>query len=510
MKTSLLVDYLKTRYNFTNEITFSKNNIVLKNFEIFDQKGNPAVCDGRISNNYFRDFRLDIKLLTKNFEFLNTTEKDNQLFYGNIFAGGTVGVTGPVKNLQLDINAKSGKNSLFSIPLYGSDDISENPYIYWVNSFSAKENQTETPGRYQVDVKGMILNFKLEVTPDAEVQLIFDPKIGDIIRGKGNGNLNISVNTNGKFEIFGDINIEEGDYLFTLQNLINKRFKVEKGGRIEWRGDPEDANIDLKAYYTLRTSVYPLLEDPLSDPNAESLKKRIPVDCIIGMKGKLMNPTIAPGIALPTADQQTQNIVKTNINTEEELMKQFISLLVLNSFYSSRQGIASQGGGTGTNTFATAGVTGSELISNQLSHWLSQISKDFNIGLNYRPGDEITTDELEVALSTQIFNDRLYISGNVDMGGNNLDQSTSANNIVGDFEINYKITDKFHVKGFNRANDNLLFQTAPYTQGVGVFYRESFNNLKELWSRYKEGLKDLFSKRKKKPEQEVPATVSKR
>lgn len=498
MKISMMVDYLKTRYNFTNEISVSKNNILFNNFEIFDEKGNKAVAQGRITSKYFRDFNLDIKLETTNFEFLNTTEKDNQSFYGQIFANGTVRVTGPPANLNMDIKARSEKNSVFFIPLYGSEDIQETNFIYWVSSSEEKEDTQNEQDRYRFNVRGLTMRFELEVTPAAEVQLIFDPKIGDIIKGRGTGNLVILLNTSGKFEMFGDINIEEGDYLFTLQNLINKKFKVEKGGQISWNGDPTDANIDLKAYYNLRTSVYPLLDDPMSDPNAEALKKRIPVDCVIGMTGKLMNPTISTDIALPTADQQTQIIVKNNINTQEELMKQFISLLVLNSFYSSQRGMASQGGIAGSNTIATAGVTGSELLSNQLSHWLSQISKDFNIGLNYRPGDQITTDELEVALSTQIFNDRLSISGNVDVGGNELSETRSANNVVGDFELNYKITDRFHVKGFNRANDNLLFQTSPYTQGVGVFYRENFNNLHELFHRYKEGLKNLFSGKKKK------------
>jgi len=506
MKTSMLVNYLKTRYNFTNDVTIDNNNIVFRNFEIFDEKGNKAIGKGKITSQYFKDFKLDLSLDTENFEFLNTTEKDNQSFYGTIFASGNVHVTGPPANLRMDINARSERNSIFYIPLYGSYDIQESNFIYWVNLSETRQDGKNEPDKYQMKVRGMSMRFNLNVTPDAEVQLIFDPKVGDIIRGKGRGDLIIMINTAGKFEIFGDINIEEGDYLFTLQNLINKKFEVERGGKMSWNGDPSDANIDLKAFYNLRTTIYPLLEDPLSDPNAESYKKRIPVDCIIGMTGKLMNPTISPDIVLPKADQQIQNIVRNNITTQEELMKQFISLLVLNNFYSSQQGISSQGGITGTNTITTAGITGSELLSNQLSHWLSQISKDFNIGLNYRPGDDITTDELEVALSTQIFNDRLSISGNVDVGGNQINQSTSANNIVGDFELNYKITEKLHVKGFNRANDNLLFQTSPYTQGVGVFYRESFNSLGELMERYKKGLRNFFSKKKNKTTEEDPSS----
>jgi hypothetical protein len=195
-----------------------------------------------------------------------------------------------------------------------------------------------------------------------------------------------------------------------------------------------------------------------------------------------MNPTLKPDISLPGADQSTQNVVKNSINTDEELMKQFVSLLVMNSFY-SQQGI--EQGGTGSTGSSVAGVTTTELLSNQVSSWLSQISNDFDIGVNYRPGDQITSDELQVALSTQILNDRISLSGNLDVGGNETGTSsaTTTNNIAGDFDINFKITDKLHIKAFNRANDNLLFQSSPYTQGVGLFYREYFNNLRELATR---------------------------
>ena len=216
------------------------------------------------------------------------------------------------------------------------------------------------------------------------------------------------------------------------------------------------------------------------------------------MTGRLMNPTITPRINLPTADQQTKNILSNRVTTDEELMKQFISLLVINSFYSDINptgfGGAAQRG---------SGVATSELFSNQLSRWLSQISKDFDIGLNYRLGDEITTEQLEVALSTQILDDRISIRGNFGLGGqmNNpaSHSMTNPNNIAGDFDIDFRLTEngKIHLKAFNRTNYNHLF-SSPYTQGVGITYRENFNTVFELIKRYKDAVLSLFSKEKRK------------
>lgn len=350
------------------------------------------------------------------------------------------------------------------------------------------------------------MEFNLEITPEAEVQIIFDPSIGDILQGRGRGNLNMSINTLGEFEMYGDMIIEEGDYLFTLQNLINKKLEVEPGGRITWNGDPSDAIIDLKAVYNLRTSVATLTPDT---PD-ERLNKRIPVQCQILLSGKLLQPNIKTDIVLPTTDQQTRNIVNNSINTEEEKLKQFISLLVMNSFMSPDPGAAFlAAGSTGT---GVAGVATSELLSNQVSHLLSQISQDFDIGLNYRPGDQITTDELEVALSTQILDDRITIAGNLDVGGNQTTQTTTTtnpNNIVGDFNIDFKLTEngKLHLKAFNRANDNILFRTSPYTQGVGVFYREDFNTFGELLRRYREAILNMFSRKEEMVSEEEETSM---
>ncbi len=508
-KTSFIVNYLQTRYYFTNDASVVHNTVVLKNFEVYDESGNKSIAEGTIDTRYLKlkEAYLNLRLQTANFNFLNTTEKDNQLFYGKIFASGFIKITGPPDNLEMDINARSEKNSTFFIPLYGSEEVNENDFIKFIHTGKEDTRKEEEQNRYDVKLRGLSLNFDLDVTNDAEVQLIFDPKVGDKMRGRGNGNLKININTLGKFEIFGDITIESGDYLFTLQNVINKKFEVEPGGRISWNGDPEDANIDVKAVYALRTPVTPL--DPSMFEGSSS--KRIPVECVIQLSGKLMKPTIKPDIVLPTADQETQRIVKNSTSTEEELMKQFLSLLVMNSFYSNQQSYGTFAGtGGATTAFASAGMaTTSEMLSNQLNHWLSQITKDFDVGVNYRPGSEISSQEVEVALSTQILNDRVTINGNVDVGGNQTTQTvstTNANNIVGDFDIDLKLTEngKVHMKAFNRANDNLLFQTSPYTQGVGIFFREDFNTLGELLHRYKDAVVELFSSsKKKKQKQEI-------
>ena len=121
------------------------------------------------------------------------------------------------------------------------------------------------------------------------------------------------------------------------------------------------------------------------------------------------------------------------------------------------------------------------MLSNQLSNWLSQISNDFDIGFVYRPGNEISSQELELALSTQLLNDKVTINGNVDVG--NKQNASSATNFSGVFDVEYAINEKVKLKFFNRSNDNILYETAPYTQGLGILYRQDFDKFRNMFRR---------------------------
>jgi hypothetical protein len=73
------------------------------------------------------------------------------------------------------------------------------------------------------------------------------------------------------------------------------------------------------------------------------------------------------------------------------------------------------------------------------------------------------------------------LNGNFDVGGKQ--SNTQASNISGDFDIEFKITEKLRFKVFNRSNDNLFYKTNPYTQGFGIFLRRDFDRLKDLFIR---------------------------
>jgi len=455
----------------------------MRDITVFDTKGNSATGDILATHDHFKDFYLDINLKPEKMQFLNTTAKDNDYFYGTAYASGVVKIFGPFNQIAIEVAAKSEPGSVLYIPITSSSEVYENDFITFVKSSSDS-------GIIQKDVKirdsGVSLMFDIDVTPDAEVQIVFDPKIGDVMKGRGTGRLRMTIDRSGEFLMFGNLEIEKGDYLFTLENVINKKFLVDPGGIITWNGDPYAGKMDLTARYSIKTSLYELIWET-DDP--EQFKAKVPVSCLMHLTGDLLSPDISFDIDLPESDENTKNLVKNVVANSEEMNRQVFALLILNSFIPTER-----------NTFNSPisqgiGNTSIELISNQFGNWLSQISNDFDVGFSYNQGDQVTSSQVEIALSTQILNDRIVLETNLEIGGNQLGatENQQASNIAGDVSIEYKISEdgKIRIKAFNRSNTvDVVANNAPYTQGVAVFYRKDFDRLRELWSRKKKKKND--------------------
>lgn len=467
MRTGVKIDYTNVKYSLSNEIKFRENEIQFNHVVLYDSLGNQAICQGKITHEYFDNFKFDINIKPQKVLGLNTNKSQNSMFYGTAFASGDVNIRGPIDEIVIDIAVRSEKGTQIKIPISYDSEMTETNYIVFVNS----ADTISKPIDYKVDLSGLSLNLNLNVTQDADIELFLPYKMGNI-RADGNGDINITVNSRGDFEIFGDYFIHQGTFLFTLQNLVSRRFSILEGGKISWTGNPYEAELDIKTLYKTKAS--------LAGFDIEN-DRRYNIDCFLELSQLLSDPTIHFSIGIPNIDKEDEQKVFAQLDTENEaqMNQQMISLLVLGSFSSSSNMTPSAG---------EIGASSINVLSNQLSNWLSQISKDFDIGINYRPSGAYTEQEVEVALSTQLFNNRVLIDGNFGVLGNQ--QSSNASGIVGDVNVEVKITDdgRFRIKAFNRSNINSAYNTnalddrAPYTQGVGIFYRREFDSFGDLFN----------------------------
>jgi hypothetical protein len=480
-RTALTLDYTKARYHFSGKAKIRENSIYFDNIDLYDTYGNLCKTNGSVTLERFRNISFDVRLQPQNFEVLNTKEKDNDLFYGKAFATGNVHVFGTPNDMTLNITARTEKNTGFKIPLTSTEQVTKSSFISFVDHTPRSQKRPyefrrrrslEASAEITPEEQKFAVNIALDITPDAEAELIFDAKIGDIIYARGNGNLTLNI-TNNKFDMFGSYTIDEGNYRFTLRDFFNKRFLIEKGGLITWNGDPLGALINLKAIYTTRPSLYDLIGD-------ERYKRSVPVECVLHISNKLTNPNIRFELLMPNAEQEIRSYLAAATSSEEEMTRQFLYLLMANRFYPNpnlaNQNIAGGSSGTGLETMGLA--TASEFLTNQLSHMISQWSKDFDVDFFYHPGTELTGQNIGMDLSTNLWSLHMdYEVGNTEYAA-----LTNNSSVVGDFTFDIKLnkSGKLRFKAFNRAN-RYLTEQSPYTQGIGLSFREDFNHFRDLF-----------------------------
>ncbi|UII20395.1 translocation/assembly module TamB domain-containing protein [Fulvivirga ligni] len=489
----LHVNYLNTNYSLEGGFYFEQNKIGFRNVAVKDSRNQNATVDGYFYHSNFKDFAINLNGSLNNFMVLNTSSTDNDLFYGTGIASGTVDFIGPINNMSINAQATSEKGTRIFIPIGDSESIEKEEYINFVDFEDTTRTQViENIGK--VDLNGLKLNFDLNITPDAYCEIIFDIKSGDIIRGRGNGDIKLQIDTKGDFNMFGDYVIQEGGYNFTLYSIINKEFEILPNSRITWYGDPYKGILDIKATYNQLASFLPLLVQQETDKVYEEvveLKRKYPVKVYLDIDGPLLSPMVNFDILStnlprnikvaerPDVDLEFEFLKFKNSIDEQELKRQVFSLIVLRRF-SPLQSF---------NTGGSITSSVSELLSNQLSYWITQVDENLEIDLDvdFDKFDEEAYNTFQLRLSYTFLDGRLRVTRNGGFG--NQTSGTDISSIAGDWTLEYILTPdgKFKAKMYNRTNYNPINPTDEnrntITTGFSITHTQSFDELKELFSK---------------------------
>jgi len=487
---SLMIDYLKAKYDFSGSLGFTPTQITFKDFNLTDELKNKASVDGFLAHRNYNEFRINLDASFKNFQLLNTTAKDNNLFYGQAFGSGNLNMLGPVSNLKISATARSEKGTRIFIPLNGSEDHTAKKdfitFVKFADTLQLKKNELNT--KIKNEPSGITMDMNLDITPDAYAEIIFDIKSGDIIRGYGNGQLKLEIDTKGEFSMFGAYEFDRGNYNFTLYDIINKEFTINKGSRITWVGDPYAATLALTASYKQLVSLAPIVSMCTPCANTVTMRRKYPVEVQLKLDGAMLSPQINFDIV---ANDLPNNVTTENgsepLNQdfkafkakldEQELKKQVFSLIMLRRF-SPPDAFA-----TGGNSSLYSSV--SELLSNQLSYWLTQVDQNLEINFDLGNFDQEAFNTFQLRLSYSFLNGRLRVTR--DGAFNNQYNRSDVSNMLGDWTVDYLLTPdgKFKVKMYNRTNVNQLAnslsigQTA-ITTGFSLMNTQSFNTWKQL------------------------------
>lgn len=494
------VDFTQVTYTMPEAVMNVKNSrFQAVDVPIYDPQGNRAALDLSLDLQHLSNIAYELRVAPEQLLVLNTTEQDNDFFYGKVYATGNARISGDKGSVVMDIAAATDDHSSFYMPLSNKSNISYADFVVFekpaptdsVDNLTLRKRLFERKRQEKTQTGSrMSISLALNVRPNVEVELLVS---GNAVKARGEGMLNLQINPRSNvFEMYGDYTITEGSYNFSLENLINKRFVIESGSTIQWTGSPMDALLDIDAVYKLKTSLQPLLQSSVNtgDGSGPGPDRSVPVECVIHLGDRLTNPAITFDVRVPGSDPETQAVIANTLNTPEETDLQFLYLLLFNSFYSDN----TSGANANFGQSVSAGV-GFGFLSSMVSNLLS--ADDYNIVIRYRPKSELTSDEVDFGLSKSLINNRLF----VEVEGNYLIDNKQAvtgsmSNFMGEAYITYLIdrAGTLKLKAFTQTIDRFDENQGLQETGIGIYFKEDFNNFKDLRRR----IKERFTNKKRK------------
>ena len=487
---------LHTKYTLHNDtIRLLPDHLIFRADSVYDKNKHWAVVNGDIYHTCLKDFIYDIHIEADDVLAFDVKDFGDDTFCGTIYATGTCHVSNQTNEVVLDIEATPQKNSIIKYNADGPNAVNKQEFINWRDVTERKHSLYETvaiPREKEGTASGsapptystpgnLHLNFLINTTPDLTLRLIMNEESGDYIDLHGSGVLRATYFNKGGFDLFGNYTVSHGVYKMTIQNVIKKDFNFQEGGTIAFGGDPYDAALNLQASHTVNGVS---LSD-LSIGRSFS-SNNIRVNCLMNITGTPSAPKADFDIQLPTVSSDAQQMVRSLINSEEELNQQVIYLLTIGRFYAQGANNANQSGATQSQASLAMQSLLSGTLSQQINTLLGSVvnNNNWNFGANISTGAEGWNNaEYEGILSGRLLNNRLLINGHFGYR----DNANATTSFIGDFDLQYLLTPNgnLSVKMYNQTNDRYFTRSSLNTQGVGLIIKKDFNNFRDLFGRKK-------------------------
>ncbi|RZK10920.1 MAG: translocation/assembly module TamB, partial [Flavobacterium sp.] len=462
----LRIPYLNVDYAFKESsiIDLAENQFIFQNATLVDTKyKTEGKINGSIKHKNFSKWNLDLTIDSNRLLALDTKDSEDAAYYGTAFIDGTAKISGPTDGLFIEVIAESKSGTQIKIPINNAESVGNKSFMHFLTPEEKYNLQKGILGQVR-DYKGLELKFELDVTPEAEIEVILDRETGHGMKARGNGTLLLEINTLGKFNMVGDYQVYEGSYNFRYRGLIDKRLDVKKFSTIVWEGDPMRARLNLEAIYKTTANPSVLLDNP-------SVNRKVPVEVGIGITGSLSSPEPDFSINFPTISSVLKSEIQTKLGDKDIRQTQALTLLSTGGFL-SQDGVNQSA--IAQNLFETAGGIFDDIFQNP--------DDKVKVGIDIVSADRTPGNEADgsvgVTVSTQV-NERISINGKVGVPVGGINESA----IVGNVEVQYRVNEdgSLNLRVFNRENDiNYIGEGIGYTQGIGITYEVDFDTFKEL------------------------------
>lgn len=487
----LKVAFTQVPYYVNGPLHVNSSGVYFDDISIKDRSTGTGTITGGISYDHFKNIRMNTRIRLNDMEVVDLKESDGQAFYGNVFGTGRVNIIGPFSSLVLDVNATTVKNGDFHIPLNGADAAGGSDLLIfkepvkevYMDPYELMMNRLVETRKEEND---LAVRVRVNATPQVEAHLEVDKATGNVFIGRGAGTIALEVRpSKDVFTINGDYTLNSGHYHFNGMGITSKDFTVDDGSSIKFNGDIMDSDLSIGARYALRTSLSNLIAD------TTSVSSRRTVICGVNISDKIRNPKLKFSIDVPDLDPMTKSRVESALSTDDKVQKQFIALLLTNNFIPDEQS-----GIVNNSNLLTSNVA--DLMANQLNNILQKLDIPLDLGLNYAESGS-GRSIFDVALSTQLFNNRVIVNGSV---GNRQYMTSGNGDVVGDLDIEIKMDKSGQVRlnlFSHSADEYTNYLDNLQRNGVGVAYQKEFDSLKLF-------LRDLFTPKSKRQAEDPSQT----
>ena len=470
----LMVPYLNTDFDIANstQMIVSKDSLSILSTNITDTKfDTKGLFSGVATHDNYRDWNLNLEISApERLLVLDTPPDEDELYYGTSFISGNAVIQGPISELDIKVFAATQKGTTFKIPLSDTESIGDDSFIKFLSP-QDKRTLTSDLTIVKKEIKGLSVDFDLDINENAEVEVVIDKVNNSTLKGRGAGTLLIRLDTKGKFNMWGEFTVIEGLYDFRYGGIIQKKIAVIPGGNINWDGAPDRARLSISAKYATLANPSVLLDNP-------SFNRKIPVDVLVDLSGEILQPALNFSIDFPRTSSTVKSELEFKLQSKEEIEKQAIFLLTTGSFVNEGLGGANFAG------------TLADRVSNLVNGLFADKEGKFNVGLDYSQGSRLpnlqTADRLGISLQSKI-NERILINGKVGIPVGGANETA----IAGDIEVQWLINEDgtLRMNFFNRQADiQFIGEDQIFEQGLGMSYNVDFNTLSEL-------IEKLFNKK---------------
>lgn len=461
---SLRPAYTGVLYTLNGPLEAEGDGVRFSGLQLRDDSGGSGLISGSIDYDHLKDFSLNSEISFNRLKLIDSPERSSGV-YGLLRASGSATVKGPFNALSVNATASTAGEGNLHVPLSGavaekSSDLltfteaaSEiDPYEEMISSMEKKKKQ-----RSDIDIHANI-----SVYSGVKAFVEIDKSAGNVASLSGDGNINLHFRpAKAVFDLNGDFSIREGNYQFVLPGILSKDFSVAEGSTIKFGGDIADTELDINVIYKQKASLSALVAE-----ESKTGTKRL-VECGISVTDRLRNPKIGFSVNVPDLDPTTKSLVEAALSTEDKVQKQFMALLLMGSFIPDENSGVVNG-----SEILVSNVT--ELMSNQLNSILQKLEIPVDVGIGYQ-GTYQGSNMFDVAISTQLFNDRVIVGGSV--ANRKYNNTASSGDMVGDLDIQIKLDDegRFRLNIFSHSADEYTsYLDLSQRNGVGVSYQKEY------------------------------------